>query len=141
MPTRKRAPDTADRHETARIVDAEVNKDELTVHLEDGRSVTTPLEWYPRLAFATSDERQQFEVTGRGRGLHWPLLDEDLSVKGMLSGTPSAEGARSLKGWKEALKERRRLRNRGEEPPPWGRGKYRVPYDAFLDDDTDGTSQ
>ena len=140
MPTHKRAPDTTDRPQgaplTARIVDAEVNEDELTVHLEDGRSVTTPLEWYPRLAFAISDERQEFEITGRGHGLHWPLLDEDLSVSGMLAGTPSAEGPRSLKGWKEALKERRRLRNQGEEPPPWGTGKYRIPYDTFLDDDT-----
>jgi hypothetical protein len=68
------------------------------MHLEDGRSVTTPVEWYPRLAFATSEERPHFEITGRGRGLHWPLLDKDLSVNGMLSGTPSAEGPQSLKG-------------------------------------------
>jgi hypothetical protein len=105
------------------IADAEVNEDELTVHLEDGRSVTTPVEWYPRLALATSEERQKFEITGRGRGLHWPMLDEDLSVCGMLSGTPSAEGAQSLKGWKEALKERRRLRNQGEEPRRGGRAR------------------
>jgi len=135
MPTHNQATNTVDRHETARILDAEIHEDALTVHLEDGRSVTTPLEWYPRLAFATSEERQKFEIAGRGRGLHWPMLDEDLSVKGMLSGTPSAEGPRSLKGWKEALKERRRLRAEGEEPPPWGTGKYRIPYSAFLDDD------
>lgn len=140
MPTRKRSPDTADRHATARIVEAEVNEDEVTTQLEDGRAVTTPLEWYPRLAFGTTEERQNFEITGRGRGLYWPLLDEDLSVEGMLSGTPSAEGAQSLKGWKEALKERRRLREEGEEPPPWGTGKYRIPYDAFLKD-TDGNAQ
>jgi len=117
-------------------VEAEVNADEITVHLEDGRSVTTPLEWYPRLAFATAEERQTYEITGRGRGLHWPMLDEDLSVRGMLSGTPSAEGPESLKGWKEALQERRRLRAEEEEPPPWGTGKYRIPYSHFLDDDT-----
>jgi hypothetical protein len=117
-------------------VEAEVNEDELTVHLEDGRSVTTPLEWYPRLAFATSEERQNYEITGRGRGLHWPMLDEDLSVRGMLSGTPSAEGPESLKGWKKALQERRRLREEGEDPPPWGAGKYRIPYSNFIDDDT-----
>jgi len=140
MPTRKRSPDTADRYATARIVEAEVNEAEVTVHLEDGRSVTTPLEWYPRLAFATSEERQTYEITGRGRGLHWPMLDEDLSVEGMLSGTPSAEGAQSLKGWKEALRERRRLRKKGEEPPPWGTGRYRIPYDAFLND-ADGNAQ
>jgi hypothetical protein len=123
-------------HEAARILDAEINEDEVTVHLEDGRSVTTPLEWYPRLAFATPEERQNFEIVGRGRGLHWPMLDEDLSVKGMLSGTPSAEGPRSLKGWKKALKKRRRLRAAGETPPPWGTGTYRIPYRAFLDEDT-----
>ena len=141
MATRKKRPETTDRRETARIVDAEVKEDELTVHLEDGRSVTTPVEWYPRLAFATPEERQDFEITGRGRGLHWPQLDEDLSVKGMLAGWPSGEGPRSLKGWKAAMEERRRLRADGEEPPPWGTGTYRIPYSDFLDDDTDGTSQ
>ena len=135
MPTRKHAPDTTAR-DTARIVEAEVNEDEITVHLEDGRSVTTPLEWYPRLAFATSEERQNYEITGRGRGLHWPMLDEDLSVRGMLSGMPSAEGPESLKGWKKALQKRRRLREEGEDPPPWGTGKYRIPYSDFIDDDT-----
>ena len=135
MPTRKQAPDTANRPDGCRDrIDAEINEDELTVHLEDGRSVTTPVEWYPRLAFPTSDERQKFEITGRGRGFHWPMLDEDLSVEGMLSGTSSAEGAQSLKGWKEAPRERRRLRKKGEEPPPRGTGKYRIPYDALLDD-------
>ena len=64
------------------------------------------------------------------------MLDGDLSVTGMLSGTPSAESPRSLKGWKEALKQRRRLRRAGEEPPPWGTGKYRIPYDDFLDDNS-----
>ena len=124
--------DTSERLETARIVDAQVNEDELTVHLEDGRSVTTPLEWYPRLAFAREEERQDFEIAPRGYGVHWPTLDEDLSVKGMLAGLPSGEGARSLKGWKAAMWERRRLREADEEPPPWGTGEYRIPYTAFL---------
>ena len=126
--------DTAERLETARAVRADVNEDELTVHLEDGRSVTTPLEWYPRLAFAREEERQHFEIAPRGYGVHWPELDEDLSVKGMLAGLPSSEGARSLKGWKAAMQERRRLRTEGEEPPPWGTGDYRIPYSAFLSD-------
>jgi len=127
-------PDWTDRHETARITEAEIKEDEVPVHL-DGRSVTTPVDWDPRLAFATAEERQNFEITGREQGLHWPLRDEDLSVTGMLSGTPAAEGAQSLKGWKEALKERRRLREQGEEPPPWGTGRYRIPYSDFLEDD------
>lgn len=140
MATRKRtAGSEATRpQETARIVDAEVDENELTVHLEDGRSVTTPVEWYPRLAFATGEERQEFEIVGRGRGLHWPQLDEDLSVEGMLSGQPSGEGARSLKGWKEAMRERRRLRAEGTDPPAWGTGRYCIPYDAFVEEDVDG---
>ncbi|PSQ70152.1 MAG: DUF2442 domain-containing protein [Bacteroidetes bacterium QH_2_67_10] len=127
--------DTTERLETARAASAEVNEDELTVHLEDGRTVTTPLEWYPRLVFAREEERQNFEIAPRGYGVHWPKLDEDLSVKGMLAGLPSGEGPRSLKGWKEALRERRRLREAGAEPPPWGTGDYRIPYTAFLDTD------
>ena len=128
---------TREHLETARIVEAEVNEDELTVHLEDGRSVTTPLEWYPRLIFATPEERQNFEIVGRGYGVHWPVLDEDLSVKGMLAGLPSGEGARCLKGWKGAMRERRRLRAEGKEPPQWGTGDYRIPYAAFLEESSE----
>ncbi len=92
----------------ARATGADVNDTELTVHLEDGRSITTPLEWYPRLVFATPDELQNFRLTGGGYGLHWPDLDEDLSVKGMLAGRSSNESGRSLKRWKQEMKRRRR---------------------------------
>lgn len=94
--------------EDARAVRAEITEDELTVHLEDGRTVVTPLAWYPRLIFATPEERENFRITGPGYGLHWPELDEDLSVRGMLLGRSSGEGARSLKRWKKEMQRRRR---------------------------------
>lgn len=99
----------------ARATGADVNDTELTVHLEDGRSITTPLEWYPRLVFATPDELQNFRLTGGGYGLHWPDLDADLSVKGMLAGRPSGESGRSLKRWKHEMQRRRR----NEITGPW----------------------
>ena len=99
----------------ARATGADVNDTELTVHLEDGRSITTPLEWYPRLVFATPDELQNFRLTGGGYGLHWPDLDADLSVKGMLAGRPSGESGRSLKRWKREMQRRRQ----NEITGPW----------------------
>ncbi|MCD8481851.1 MAG: DUF2442 domain-containing protein [Verrucomicrobia bacterium] len=67
-----------------------VTEDELTVSLVDGRRISVPLVWYPRLSHATQSERENFELIGRGTGIHWPLLDEDLSVSGILKGNPSA---------------------------------------------------
>ena len=99
----------------ARATGADINDTELTVHLEDGRSITTPLEWYPRLVFATPDELQNFRLTGGGYGLHWPDLDADLSVKGMLAGQPSGESGRSLKRWKREMQRRRQ----NEITGPW----------------------
>lgn len=98
---------SAETRET-RAQGVEVTENELTVHLEDGRTVTTPLAWYPRLVYATEEERQNFEIAGSGLGIYWPDLDEDLSVKGMLEGRPSGEGPRSLKRWKEDMQRRRR---------------------------------
>lgn len=83
----------------ARAVGADVTADELVVRLEDGRTIATPLAWYPRLLHATEAERKNFRLVGRGVGLHWPELDEDLSVIGMLAGLPSGEGPESLKRW------------------------------------------
>lgn len=89
----------------ARAVDVEVTAESVTVHLDDGRTVTTPLAWYPRLVHATPEERQRVELIGSGTGLHWPDLDEDLSVRGMLAGQPSREGPQSLKRWLAARKQ------------------------------------
>ncbi len=64
--------------------------DELTVVLSDGRRIATPLAWFPRLLRATPDERANYELLGDGVGIHWPDIDEDLSVEGLLRGNPSA---------------------------------------------------
>ncbi len=72
------------RHARARRV--EVTDDTLTAHLEDGRSIACPLVWYPRLVAATPDERQNFRLIGPGVGVHWPDVDEDVSIRGMLLG-------------------------------------------------------
>jgi len=66
-----------------------VTDDELVVHLVDGRKVLVPLAWYPRLLHASTDERNEWELIGDGEGIHWPRLDEDLSVAGILRGIPA----------------------------------------------------
>ncbi|MGP0070321.1 MAG: DUF2442 domain-containing protein [Bryobacteraceae bacterium] len=64
-----------------------VTDDELTVSLADGRRISVPLAWFPRLLHATSEQRRNFELLGDGEGIHWPDIDEDLSVAGLLRGT------------------------------------------------------
>jgi len=59
-------------------------EDAFVVHLQDGRSLTVPLEWFPRLRDATPEQRARYELSGRGYGIHWPELDEDISVPGLL---------------------------------------------------------
>jgi hypothetical protein len=66
-------------------------EDELIVSLTDGRSVSAPLVWFPRLAKATSPQRADYQLLGEGEGIHWPQVDEDISVAGLLSGRPSVE--------------------------------------------------
>ena len=73
----------------ARVNAVSVSDDELIVTLQDGRTVSTPLAWFPRLLHATLEERQNWELLGDGIGIHWPDVDEDLSVAGLLRGTPS----------------------------------------------------
>lgn len=77
----------------------EVTEDELIVSLVDGRRISVPLSWYPRLSHGNSLERNEYELMGRGTGIHWPLLDEDLSVSGLLKGNPSFESEKSLSAW------------------------------------------
>jgi len=69
----------------------EITDDELVVHLRDGRKVSAPLAWFPRLLHATLDQRREWELLGDGEGIRWPQLDEDLSVGGLLRGTPAPE--------------------------------------------------
>jgi hypothetical protein len=73
----------------------------LTVELVDGRTVSAPLLWYPRLAHALPAERSHWRFIGRGEGIHWPDLDEDISIANLLAGKPSGESQRSLKRWLE----------------------------------------
>ncbi len=78
-----------------------VTNDELIVELEDGRTVSTPLVWYPRLLYGSSDERQRWRFIGDGEGIHWPDLDEDILIDHLLVGVPSGESQRSFKRWLE----------------------------------------
>ena len=88
-----------------RVPEAEeitVTEDTLTVELSDGRTISVPLDWYPRLVHATPEERNNWQLIGGGQGIHWPVLDEDLSVEGLLAGRPSGESQGSFKRWLEA---------------------------------------
>ena len=80
-------------------MDVEVSEDTLTVHLADGRSIAVPVVWYPRLADGTRQERLRWQLIGSGQGIHWPDLDEDISVEALLAGRRSNEAASSLKKW------------------------------------------
>jgi hypothetical protein len=85
---------------TAKIVT--VAEDTLTVELSDGRSLSVPLAWFPRLVHATPAERKSWRLIGRGHGIHWDKLDEDISVEGLLAGKPSGESEASFKKWLSA---------------------------------------
>ena len=88
----------------AQIPEAEevsVTADTLQVELSDGRTLSVPLAWYPRLVHATPDERNNWELIGNGQGIRWPDLDEDVSVEGLIAGRPSGESQRSFKRWLE----------------------------------------
>lgn len=65
--------------------------DELVVSLNDGRTLSVPLAWFPRLAHASADARATYELLGEGEGIHWPAVDEDVSVPGLLEGRASVE--------------------------------------------------
>ena len=79
-----------------------VTDEAVQFELSDGRTVSAPLAWYPRLAHATPAERAHWRLVGRGAGVHWPDLDEDVSVEGVLAGRPSGESQPSLKRWLES---------------------------------------
>lgn len=81
--------DTAD----IRIRDVSVVRDELSVALMDGRTITVPLAWYPRLANATPTQLAHWQLSGAGYAIHWPELDEDLSTEGLLRGSPAPHGS------------------------------------------------
>ena len=74
-------------------------EDTLTVDLSDGRTVSVPLAWYPRLLHANAKERSAWRVIGQGHGLHWESIDEDVSVENLLAGHPSGESQQSFEQW------------------------------------------
>ncbi len=85
--------------EVARAMQVRVTEDTLSVELSDGRMISAPLVWYPRLSHATPKERALWRLIGSGQGIHWPDLDEDISVANLLAGHPSGESQTSLKKW------------------------------------------
>lgn len=76
-----------------------VTDDTLSVDLEDGRAISIPIGWYPRLAYGTLAERANFQISGAGYGIHWPDLDEDIDVEGILLGKKSTESQASVERW------------------------------------------
>ena len=76
-----------------------VTENTLSVDLSDGRSISVPLAWFPRLLQSTPDERNNWRLIGRGHGIHWEDIDEDISVEGLLAGRPSGESQASFKKW------------------------------------------
>jgi hypothetical protein len=86
-----------------------VSEDTLSVDLSDGRTISVPIEWFPRLVHASPEERTRWRFIGKGQGIHWEDIDEDISVEGLLAGKPSGESQTSLKLW---LNRRARLTNK-----------------------------
>ena len=90
-----------------------VTADELFVELVDGRTVSVPVQWYPRLAHGSVAERQNWQIIGRGTGIHWPDLDEDIAVEDLLAGRASGESQTSFQRW---LESRQGLANKTLQP-------------------------
>jgi hypothetical protein len=90
----------------ARVLSVTVTDDTLSVDLEDGRSVSVPIGWYPRLSYGTAAERANFQISGAGYGIHWPDLDEDIGVEGLLLGKRSSESATSFERWLQRRQEK-----------------------------------
>jgi Protein of unknown function (DUF2442) len=77
-----------------RVVSVEFSEETVSVSLKDGRTITVPLTWYPRLLHATAQQRNHWEIAGGGYGIHWPDIDEDLSTEGLLRGAPAPQPKR-----------------------------------------------
>jgi len=85
----------------AKALDVQLTDDCLSVDLSDGRTISVPLAWYPRLMHGTDAERNNWRFIGEKEGIHWPDLDEDVSVENLLLGKPSGESQNSFKRWLE----------------------------------------
>ena len=83
-------------------VDVSVTEDTLSVDFSDGRTISVPLGWYPRIEHASPQERANWRLIGNGLGIHWEGIDEDISVEGLLAGKPSGESQDSFKKWLQA---------------------------------------
>ncbi|MCW5890369.1 MAG: DUF2442 domain-containing protein [bacterium] len=105
------------RVEQPSAVAVRIGEDELAIDLSDGRSVTVPLAWYPRLVSGTVRERRHWRLIGSGEGVHWPDLDEDISVEGVLAGRPSAESQGSFERWLASRKRANKRRQPARSSP------------------------
>jgi hypothetical protein len=92
--------------QAARAQNVSVTDDTLIVDLVDGRTISVPLAWYPRLLHGKPEERNNWRLIGDREGIHWPDLDEDISVDNLLFGKPSGESQRSFKKWLEERRNR-----------------------------------
>lgn len=90
---------TIDLLDIPRIQVIEITDDTLAVDLSDGRTISVPLAWYPRLLNGSYEERQDWRLIGDGTGIHWNQLDEDISVKNVVLGQPSGESQKSFQRW------------------------------------------
>ena len=100
-----------------------VTAEELFVELVDGRTVSVPVQWYPRLAHGSPAERQNWQIIGRGVGIHWPDLDEDIAIEDLLAGRPSGESQPSFQRW---LESRQILANKTLQPTSRARRKSKA---------------
>lgn len=85
--------------EIPKAEDVRVINESLSVDLSDGRTITVPFAWFPRLVHALPEERNNWRLIGKGHGIHWEDIDEDISVEGLLIGKPSTESQTSFKKW------------------------------------------
>lgn len=86
----------------AQIQSISISEDTLTADLSDGRTISVPLNWFPRLLHGTPAECANWRLIGKGEGIHWPDLDEDISVENLIFGQPSGESQKSFQKWQES---------------------------------------
>jgi len=89
------------KEQISNALSVDVTDDTLLVELDDGRTISVPTAWYPRLFHASKEERNDWRLIGKGNGIHWDAIDEDISIEGLLAGIPSREHQSSLKKWLE----------------------------------------
>ncbi len=87
------------------VLKVNIDDESLRVDLEDGRTISIPIGWYPRLAHSTAAERANFQISGAGYGIYWPDLDEDIGVEGILLGKKSTESPASFERWLQSRRQ------------------------------------